>query len=158
MRSNILCRFDFAQQVGCVTANTFSGNFDGLDDALRVNDKGATVSQTFVFTHVFKVTGQGASRVTDHRVFDFGDGFRAAVPRFVGEVGVGRDRVNVYAQLLQFFVVICNVTQFGRADESKVSRVEEEHAPAAFGIFLGDLYEVAVFERLVFERFDFGVN
>lgn len=102
--------------------------------------------------------GQGASRVADHRIFDFGDGFRAAVPRFVGEVGIGRHRVNVYAQLLQFFVMVSHVAQFGRADEGEVSRIEEEDAPAAFGVFLGDFDEFTIFECLVFERFDFGVN
>ncbi|SQB21224.1 Uncharacterised protein [Citrobacter koseri] len=150
MSSNILSRFDFTQQVRCVTADTFSGNFDSLDDTLRVNNESRTVSQTFVFTHVVEVTGQGASRVTDHRIFDFCDGFRAAVPCFVSKVGVGRNRVNVYAQFLQFIVMICYVAQFGRAYESEVSRVEEEDAPAAFGIFLGYFDEFTVFERLVF--------
>ena len=70
-------------------------------------------------------------------------------------MGIGRDRVNVYAQLLQFFIMVCNVTQFGRANESKVSRVEEEDTPTTFGIFLGYFDELTVFERLVFERFKF---
>ena len=158
MRSNVLSRFHFAQQVRCITADTFSGNFDSLDNALRVNNEGRAVCQAFIFTHVVEVTGQGASRVADHRVFDFRDSFRAAVPRFVGEVGIGRNRVNVYAQLLQFFVVVCHVAQFGRANEGEVSRIEEEHAPAAFDIFLGYFDELTVFERLVFERFNFSVN
>lgn len=80
---------NFTQQVRRVTADTFSGNFDRLDDTLRVNNKGCTVCQTFVFTHVVEVTGQGASRVADHRIFDFCDSFRAAVPCFVREVSIG---------------------------------------------------------------------
>lgn len=54
--------------------------------------------------------------------------------------------------------MVGNVTQFSRANKGKIGRVEEEDAPAAFGIFLGDFNEFTVFERLVFERFDFGVN
>ncbi|ETC67479.1 hypothetical protein SEEE3402_18705 [Salmonella enterica subsp. enterica serovar Enteritidis str. 3402] len=54
--------------------------------------------------------------------------------------------------------MVGNVTQFSRANKGKIGRVEEEDAPAAFGIFLGDFNELTVFERLVFERFDFGVN
>jgi hypothetical protein len=54
--------------------------------------------------------------------------------------------------------MVCNVTQFSRANEGKVSRIEEEDAPAAFGIFLGNFDELTVFERLVFERFNFGIN
>jgi hypothetical protein len=73
-------------------------------------------------------------------------------------VGVGRNGVNIYAQFLEFFVVVSHIAQFSRANESEVSRIEEEHAPATFGVFLSDFYEFAVFESLVFKRFDFGVN
>jgi hypothetical protein len=76
----------------------------------------------------------------------------------MGKVGISRNRVNVYAQFLQLFMMVSNVTQFSRAYEGEVSRVEEEHAPAAFGIFLSNFYELTVFERLVFERFDFSVD
>jgi hypothetical protein len=54
--------------------------------------------------------------------------------------------------------MVSHVTQFGRANEGEVSRIEEEDAPAAFGIFLGNFNEFTVFERLVFERFNFSVN
>ena len=66
------------------------------------------------------------------------------MPRFVGEVGISRDRVNVYAQLLQFVVMVSHVAQFGRANEGEVSRIEEEDAPATFGIFLGYFNELTV--------------
>ncbi|VDR28982.1 Uncharacterised protein [Raoultella terrigena] len=36
--SNVLSRFHFTQQVRRIAADTFSGNFDSLNDALRVND------------------------------------------------------------------------------------------------------------------------
>ncbi len=45
--------------------------------------------------------------------------------------------------------MVGNVTQFSRANKGKIGRVEEEDAPAAFGIFLGDFNEFTVFERLV---------
>ena len=80
------------------------------------------------------------------------------MPCFVGEVGVSRYGIDIYAQFLQFFVMVSHITQLGRANESKVSRVEEEDAPATFGIFLGYFDELTVFERLVFERFNFGIN
>ena len=80
------------------------------------------------------------------------------MPCFVREVGVGRDRVDVHAQLLELFIMVSHIAQFSRANEGEVSRVEEEHTPAAFGVFLGDFYEFAVFECLVFERFDLGID
>ncbi|MNP28608.1 hypothetical protein D3C76_1215830 [compost metagenome] len=80
------------------------------------------------------------------------------MPSFVSKVGIGGNRVNVHAQFLQFVVMIRYVAQFGRANEGEVSRIEEEYAPATFGIFLGHFNEFTVFERLVFERFNFGVN
>ncbi|EYE85288.1 hypothetical protein SEEH9169_09412 [Salmonella enterica subsp. enterica serovar Heidelberg str. 29169] len=48
--------------------------------------------------------------------------------------------------------MVGNVTQFSRANKGKIGRVEEEDAPAAFGIFLGDFNEFTVFERLVFVK------
>ncbi len=158
MRSHILSRFNFADQVRCVTANAFSGDFDSLDDALWVNNEGTAIRQTFVFAHDFEVTGQCASWVADHRVFDFCDGFGRTVPGFVGKVRVGRNRVDVYAQFLQFFVMVCHVTQLSWANEGEVSRVEEEYTPFTFNVFLGYVDEFAVFERCVFEWFDFGIN
>ncbi|MNL36096.1 hypothetical protein D3C87_1581630 [compost metagenome] len=80
------------------------------------------------------------------------------MPCFVSEVGISGNGINVHAQFLQFVVMIRYVAQFGRANEGEVSWIEEEHTPAAFGVFLGDFDEFAVFERLVFKRFNFGVN
>ena len=76
----------------------------------------------------------------------------------MGEVGIGRNGVHVYAQFLQLFVMVCNVAQFSRAYEGEVSRIEEEYAPTAFGVFFGNFDEFTVFECLVFKRFDFSVN
>lgn len=154
----MLCCFHFAQQVGGVTANAFGGDFYVLDDALRVNDKGTAVDQTLVFTHVLKVTRQLACRVTDHGVLDFSDGIRAAVPGFVRKMGVGGHGVDFYAQFLEFCIVVSHVAQLGRANEGKVSRIEEEHAPFAFDVPFGNFDKFSVFECLVFKRFDLRVN
>lgn len=136
----------------------FSGNFDCLDDILWVNDEGSVVSQIFIFMYVVEVMGQGVSWVVDYCIFDFGDGFRVVVLCFVGEVGIGRYRVNVYVQFLQFFVMVSYVVQFGWVDEGEVSWIEEEDVLVVFGVFFGDFDEFIIFECLVFEWFDFGVN
>jgi len=67
------------------------------------------------------------------------------VPGFVGKVRVSRNRVDIYTQFLELFVMVCNVTQFGWAYEGEVSRVEEENTPFTFNVFLGDFDEFAVF-------------
>ncbi len=103
----------------------FSGNFDS-SMIPAVNNEGCAVCQTFVSRMLSKLRVRRQS-VADHRIFDFRDGVRAAVPCFVGEVGIGRNGVHAHAQFLQFFVMVCNVAQFSRAYEGEVSRIEEEY-------------------------------
>ncbi|MCY1407429.1 hypothetical protein D9M71_227290 [compost metagenome] len=80
------------------------------------------------------------------------------MPGLVGEVGVGGHAIDFHAQLLEFGVVVSQVAQFGRANESEVSRVEEEHGPLAFQVGFGQLDELALVVGGGFERFDFGVD
>jgi hypothetical protein len=89
---------------------------------------------------------------------DFRDGVRRTVPGFVGKVGIGRHGINVHAHFLELFVVIRYVAQFGWANESEVSRIEEENTPFTFNVFLGYINEFAVFECAVFERLNFGID
>ena len=77
------------------------------------------------------------------------------MPRFLGEVGIGRHRVNVYAQLLQFFVMVSHVAQFGRADEGEVSRIEEEDAPLTLQVLIGHIDKLTVLVSLQSKFADF---
>lgn len=54
--------------------------------------------------------------------------------------------------------MVGNVIQFSWVNKGKIGWVEEEDVLVVFGIFFGDFNEFIVFECLVFERFDFGVN
>src|SRR5690606_22181146 len=155
---NVLGSLDLAEQVGSVTADTCSSDFNSLDDAFRVDNESTAVGQTHVFTHVFDVASHYASRVADHGVLDLADGFGAVVPCFVGEVGVGGDGVDFHAQLLQLFIMVGNVTQLSRANEGEVSRIEEEYSPLAFHVGVGNGDEFAVLERLSGKRLDFGID
>ena len=152
MRGHVLGGLDLAQQVFGVAADALGGHFDGLDDALRVDDEGAAVGQALAFAHVVKVAGDGARRVADHRVLDLADGLGAVVPGLVREVGVGGHRVDFHAHLLELGVVVGHVAQFGRADEGEVGRVEEEHRPLALDIGVGHLDELAGLVGAGFEK------
>jgi hypothetical protein len=44
----------------------------------------------------------------------------------MGELGVGRDAVDVAAEGLQRVLLLGDVGQFGRADEGEVGRIEED--------------------------------
>ncbi|VXA84922.1 conserved hypothetical protein [Aeromonas veronii] len=155
---NVLGRFNFAQQFQCVTADAASVDLDDLDNALRVNHEGTAVSQTSFFDHHAEVAGDGTSRVTNHRVLDLLNGVRSVVPCFVSEVGIGRDRVDLHAQLLEFSVVVSQVAQLGRANEGEVSRVEEDHGPLAFQVSVRHLNEFAIVVGGSIERLDFSVD
>ena len=70
--------------------------------------------------------------VADHGEFYFSDGLGVVVPCFVDVDGVAGDGVDFTADLLECFVVVLEVLEFGRADEGEVSRIEEEYAPFPF--------------------------
>ena len=74
------------------------------------------------------------------------------------EMGVGRDAVDLDAQLLELGVVVGEVFEFGRADEGEVGRIEEHHRPLALQIGVGDVDELALLEGLGLERLDLGVD
>ncbi|VXA78638.1 conserved hypothetical protein [Aeromonas salmonicida] len=156
--SYVLSGFDLAQQFQRVTTDATSVDFNDLDDALRVDNEGATVSQASFFDHDAEVAGDGAGRVTNHRILDLLDGVGSVVPRLVSEVGVGGDRVDLDAQLLEFGVVVSQVTQLGRANEGEVSRVEEHHGPLAFQVCVRHLNELAIVVGGGVERLDFSVD
>src|SRR5690554_2368330 len=158
MVANVLGSFNLAQQVVCVTADAFSSDFHGLDNAIRIDQESSTVCQALAFTHNTEVVGDGASLVAYHVVLDLADGVGSIVPCFVGEVSVGRHGEHFNAQLLQLFVLVSYVAQLGRANEGEVSRVEEEDGPLAFNVCFGDFYKLALLECGSVERFDFAVN
>lgn len=158
MSGNILSRFDFAQQFRGVAANAASIDFNDLDFALGVDHEGAALGQASFLNHHTKVASDGAGWVADHRVLDLADGVGAVVPGFVGEVGIGGDGVDLYAQFLEFRVVVRQVAQFGGADKGEVSRVEEEHRPLALKVRLGQVYKFALIVSLGTEGFDFRID
>src|SRR5690606_2228831 len=109
MGGDVLGGLDLAQQVLGVAADALGGDFDRLDDAVRIDHEGRTVSQALAFAHVLEVVGDHARRVTEHRVLDLADRLGGVVPGLVREVGVGRDAVDLHAQLLELVVVLHQV-------------------------------------------------
>ena len=158
MAGYVLGSLDLAQQFAGVTADATGVDFDDLDLALRVDHESTAFGQAGFFNHHAEVAADDSGRVADHRVVDLADGFRAVVPGFVGEVGVGGNGVDFHAQLGEFGVVVSQVAQFGRADEGEVSRVEEHYRPFAFQVGIAYVDEFAIVKSGSLERFDFGID
>lgn len=76
------------------------------------------------------------------------------MPRLVGEMSVGRYRVNLYAHALEFSVVVGQVAQLSRAHKGEVSRVEEHHGPFALQVGIGNRDEFALMVGLGAEWFN----
>src|SRR5689334_5133652 len=155
---DVLSGLDFAQQLGSVTTNTAIVEFNDFDLAFRVDHESATVSQASFFDQHVEVAGDDMSRVADHGVPDFADGWRSVVPGSVGKVGIGGNAVDLDAQFLELGVVVSQVFQFGRANKGEVSWVEENDRPLAFQVSVRHVYEVAVFVGGSFERFNLAVD
>ena len=77
------------------------------------------------------------------------------MPLLVDELGVAADGIHLGTGLLELLVVVCEVLELGRADEREVSGVEEEQAPFAEHVLLGDGLDLAVAVGLDREVLDF---
>ena len=156
--ADVLRSLDLPQKLGSVAADALGGDFHGLDDAVGVHDEGAAIGEALARAHHFEVVGDGAAGVTEHGVLHLADGLGRIVPRLVGEVGVGGDRIDLDAELLEIFVVIGEITQLGGAHEGEIGRVEEEHRPLAGEVRLGNVDELALLESGGLERLDRSID
>ena len=125
---------------------------------LGVDHERATFSHTVFSDEHFKVAAQDIGRVTEHRELNLTNGRGASMPGLVGEVGVGRNRVDFNTQLLEFFVRFSKIFQFSRADKREVSRIEEDNRPVTLQISFSDWNELAIMESFSLKRLDFGIK
>ena len=65
---------------------------------------------------------------------------------------------DIDTDLLERLILVSQVTQFGRADEGEVSRVENDDRPFALQVGVGYRTKLAVVKSSGFERFDFSVD
>ena len=110
MGSDVLRGFDFTQQLGRIAADTASRHFHDLNRAAWIDHEGAAISQTCFFDQHIKVAADCMGWVADQGVLDFLDRLGGVEPGFVGEVGVGRNPVDFYAQLFKLGVMIGQIT------------------------------------------------
>src|SRR5690606_6217875 len=83
----VLGSFQLAQGFADVTRDFVGVDFQGLDDAFRVDDEGATQSQAFLSDVYAERVGQLMSRVADQRELRLANGRGSLVPHFVREMG-----------------------------------------------------------------------
>ncbi len=147
-----------AEEFVRITTDISGNDFVGNDFAFRVDDEGAAFRETGVFDQNVKRAGECRGRVGEHRILNFLNRLGRVVPGFVNEVRVAGNRVDFAADFLEFFVFVREVFEFRRANEGEVCRVEEEHAPLAEHVFLGDGYEAVILVGLDREVRDFFIN
>ena len=121
-------------------------DFANDDTAFRIDHESTALSKTGALDHDTEVTSHLTCRVAEHREFNLLDGFGRIVPGFVCEVCIGRNGINFAADLLELFIVVSQIFELGRANESEVSRVEENHGPFAFQVCVCDLFEFEALE------------
>ncbi|CAM2152831.1 protein of unknown function [Pararobbsia alpina] len=158
MRRDVLRCLNLAQQFRCVTADAVVVDFAQLDLAFRVDHERAAQCQAFFFDQHVEVASQRSRRVADQRVLNLRDRVRRVVPSLVREMRIGRDAVDLNAELLELVVVICQVAEFRRAHEREVRRVEHNHRPLALQVRIAHRHKVAVVISGCLERFDLGID
>ena len=93
-----------------------------------------------------------------HGIADLPDPFGGIVPGLVDEVGIGGDGIDLSAYGNELVLDIGQVLQLRGAHESEVRGIEEEHAPLAEDILLGNGPEAVVDIGLSVESADLFVD
>jgi hypothetical protein len=149
-----LCSLHFTQQFLGITADAQVIDFRNLDDAFWVDNEGTAQRQSFLLDQYAEIAADEVSRIAKHGVLNFLDRLRRVMPRLVGEMRIGRHAVNLHAELLELWIEIRHVAQFGRTHEGEVGGIEEKHRPLAFQIRLRHWHELAIVVSGGLERFD----
>ena len=76
----------------------------------------------------------------------------------MSEVGIGRNAVDLNAQLLELGIVIGQIAQLSGANKGKIGGVEEENRPLALQISFTYVDEFAIQVSSGFKRFYFSVD
>ena len=76
--------------------------------------------------------------VGQHGILDILDALGSVMPRLMDEMGIAGNRVDFAADGLEFLIEIGQILQFCGAHKGKIGRIEEEHAPLAKHIGLGN--------------------
>lgn len=118
-------------------------DFAQFDHAFRIDNEGTAQGNTVIVDQDIEVTADLSAWIADHRELDFLDGVRCVVPALVNEMGIGRNGVDFHTQFLEFFVMVSQIAQFGRANKREVGRIEEYDRPFAFQVCIGNFDELA---------------
>ena len=137
-----------AEKLVGIAAHISCVDFVYYDLALRVhNEASALCKAVFLDIHL-KVAAQRMCGVGQHGISDLADALRVVMPRLMHEMCVGGYGINLAAGRLKLSVFVLQILKLGGADKGKVCGVEEEQAPAAEHVCLGDGVEVVVLVRL----------
>lgn len=138
MGGDILCSPHLVEQGRCAASYAPRGDFDILDASFGVDQEGRTICHAGVFDHHIEITRNRAGRIGEHDVIDLADSGRRIVPGLVRDMLVGRDRVDLDAQLLELCVAVGQIFEFGWADKAEIGRIKENDGPFSFEVLIGN--------------------
>ena len=128
------------------------------DFPFGVHDEAAPLGHAIRLDIDLKIFGQTMGGVGQHGILDILDALGSVMPRLMDEMGIAGNRVDFAADGLEFLIEIGQILQFCGAHKGKIGRIEEEHAPLAQDVRLGDSSESVVLVALYGEIGNFFLN
>ena len=101
-----LSSLDLTEQFASVTTDTVVVDLCNLDLALWVEEECTTVSLTRLFAEDTHSVGELEGHISEHRILYTCDRIRSVSPCLVNKVGVGANRIDIYTESLELFVVV----------------------------------------------------
>ena len=152
---NELGSFHLAEKFVGVAADVACGYFIEHHFALRVDNKGASFSDTVGFDVNVQILGQLSGGIADHGEFYLADTFGRFMPSFVNEMGIAGYGIDFASDFLEFIIFVLQIFQFCGAYKGEICGIEEENAPLANEVLIAYIDEITVLIRFDLEFADF---
>ena len=118
-------RTDLSQEFVDISAQVVEIGFRIQEGAFGIDDEGSSkVEASFFIIHA-EQAGYLTSRVRPHRILDLLQHFFISLPSKVDELGIGADSDHFSVQFPEFFILLCQSSEFSGSNEGKIGGVEK---------------------------------
>ena len=118
-------RTDLSQEFIDIPAQIVEIGFHIQEGAFGIDDEGTSkVEASFFIIHA-EQAGYLTSWVRPHGILDLLQHLFVPLPRKVDELGIGADSDHFSVQFPEFFILLCQSSEFGGSNKGKIGGVEK---------------------------------
>src|SRR3546814_9527309 len=126
--SSDVCSSDLlAQQLRGIAADTFAGDLNQLDHALRIDDEGRAIGEALAIAQDIEIGRERVVLVAEHEEIDLADRGRAVMPRLVAEMRRSEEHTSELQTLMRISYAVCCLKKKKINQKSCSQKTEKKH-------------------------------